>query len=103
MKTKIYKILGVALTLVLAFSLVGMFAPANRAEAQGPGTTPNQWQNVTIPGPATEKTRASDVADIAVAGDGKTIYAVDTQTAGILKSDTTPTAGGGMCFLLQQV
>jgi len=96
MKTKINKIFGVALALVLVFGLAGAFIPVNLTEAIGPGTTPNQWQNVSIPGAGTHNLRAADAADIAVAADGKTIYAVDTQTAGILQS---PNNGGRWTLL----
>jgi len=88
MKTKIYKIAGVTLALVLVFGLMGAFLPVGQVEAADPGTTPNMWQATTIPSGATQKIRASNVADIAVASDGKTAYAVDTQTAGILQTTT---------------
>ena len=76
MKTKIYKICGVALALVLVFSLAGAFIPTNQAQAQG--TTPNSWGSTGPPTTATQKLRpAGDVTDMAVAGDSKTIYSVD--------------------------
>jgi len=96
MKTKIYKILGVALTLVLVFSLVGMFAPANRAEADA--YTPNQWNVLSTPSSAGNVLASgSNIVDFAVAPDGTTIYLInddsDPDKDGVYKS-----TNGGSSF-----
>jgi len=88
MKTKINKILGVALALVLVFGLAGAFIPVNMTEAADPGTTHNQWQAITIPTAAAGKVAAADCTDIAIAADGKTMYVADTQ-AGALYISTS--------------
>jgi len=95
MKKKIYNICGVALALVLVFSLFGAFVPARQVEAQG--TTPNTWQAINLPSAGIFKIAAADVGDFAVASDGKTIYAVDTQGNNILVS---PNNGGRWSVLL---
>ena len=101
MKTKIYKISGVALALVLAFSLFAGFLPAKQTEAAGPGTTPNQWQGISIPSVATYNLVAAgaNVTDFAVAGDGKTIYAVDNQAAAPGAIYSSPNNGGRWALL----
>jgi len=87
MKTKLSKILGISLTLLMVFSLAGAFMPAKQVEAAGPGTTPNMWQGIASgPSAALQNLRAGDVVSLAVAPDGKTLYAVDGQTAGVFFS-----------------
>jgi len=77
MKSKIYKIMGVTLALVLALSLFGMFVPANQAEVEAQGYVPNQWNvyPTPVPGPPRKLLPGEDIADIAVANDGKTVWA----------------------------
>jgi len=93
MKKKIYKILGVALALVLVFSLFGAFVPVKQVEAQA--YTPNQWNAMSLPGPGgLGLVAGSRIADFAVAADGNTIYLVDNSAAwGVAKS-----TNGGRSF-----
>jgi len=68
MKKKITKIWGVGLVLVLLVSLFGMAVPVSAStNAWGTETIPTTTNKVLLPG--------SDVLDIAVAGDGETVYA----------------------------
>ncbi len=76
MNTKIHKIFGMTLALMLVFSLAGAFLPANQAGAQSPGTNPNTWQGVSIPTTAVEKLGAYNVTDMAVAGDGTIVLRI---------------------------
>lgn len=87
MKTKLYKVFGVALALVLVFSLFAGFMPANKAEAQA--YTPNQWNAMSIPSPGGLGLVAnSRIVDFAVAPDGTTIYLADNAAGawGVAKS-----------------
>ena len=72
MKIKIYKILGVALALVLAFSLFGAFIPAKDIEVEAQAYTPNMWNMMPTPvaGPPRKLLAGSDLPDLAVANDG---------------------------------
>lgn len=75
MKKKLSSILGVTLALVLVFSLMGAFLPANKAEAEA--FVPNQWNVMPIPTAGGRVLVAgSTVVDFAVAGDSTTIYAL---------------------------
>jgi len=83
--------------LVLVFSMAAAFIPVDLPLAEAaPGTTPNQWQVISLPSGATFNVAAADVGDFAVAGDGATIYAVDTQGNQILVS---PNSGGRWSLL----
>lgn len=76
MKKRILKIWGIGLTLVLVASLFGFALPVSAA----PGDT--YWKLQSTPG-TTYKVLApsSNVTDIAVAGDGSTIYAIDNSVS----------------------
>lgn len=89
MKTKISKILGVGLALIMVFGLAFALVPTQKAEAQL-STNPNQWQVQAIPGVATNSLRAGDVSSLAVANDDATMYAVDATlaTGAILKTNS---------------
>jgi len=91
MKTKLSKILGVGLALLMVFGLAFALMPAKQAEAQL-STSPNQWLTQSPPGgpTATNTLRNSDVGGIAIGNDGVTMYAIDTNptTAAILKSSS---------------
>jgi len=87
MKTKLYKVFGVALALVLVFSLFAGFMPANKAEAQA--YTPNQWNAMAIPSAGgLGLVAGSRIVDFAVAPDGTTIYLADNAAGawGVAKS-----------------
>ena len=90
MKTKISKILGVGLVLLMVVSLFGVFAPVKEAQAAD-----SAWSTQTIPSGTGQVIRAnSNVTGLAVASDGLTIYAIDNVGAGaILRS-----ANGGRTF-----
>jgi len=79
MKTKKLKILGVALTLMLVVSLFGFAVPV----AAQPGDI--SWVAQPLPGTGAAAgnvlVNGSDVTDIAVAGDGTTIYAINGAVA----------------------
>jgi len=93
MRTKLSNILGVGLALVLVFGLAFALVPTKEAEAQL-STNPNQWLVQNLPGTTAQGTnnlRAADVGSLAVANDGMTMYAVDNQTAAILKSNNAGT------------
>jgi len=89
MKTKIYKILGVALTLVLAFSLGFGFVPTNKVEAEA--YTPNQWNSLSTPSSLLKS--GSDITDFAVAADGSTIYLINATDGFVYRS-----TNGGASF-----
>jgi len=92
MKKKIYNICGVALALVLVFSLFGAFVPVKQVEAEA--YTPNQWNTMLIPtGGGRCLVPGSNVTDFAVAADGKTIYLIDNVSWGVAKS-----TNGGRSF-----
>jgi len=94
MKTKLYKITGVALALLMVFSVVGAFVPANEAEAQA--YTPNQWNVMSIPSAGgMGLVGGSRIVDFAVAADGNTIYLADNAGGawGVAKS-----TNGGRSF-----
>ena len=77
MKKKLSKILGVGLALVMVLSLAFALMPVNQAQAAEGNM---QWLAVTadLPdGTGDVMVNGSDVTDIAVAGDGKTIYAIN--------------------------
>ena len=91
MKTKIYKIFGVALALVLVVGLAGAFiAPTHEAEAQA--YTPNQWNIIGTPTPGGGWTLAPGIRinNMAVGPDGATIYVVSN--IGIWKSTSAGAA-----------
>jgi len=69
MKSKISKLLGVALTVALLASLMAMAAPVS--------ARPLGWSTETIPSDANSVIATIDVVDIAVAEDGTTIFAGD--------------------------
>ena len=88
MKKKLSKILGVGLALVMVLSLGVALMPVNQAQAaegdmlwgaQPLPATGDPLGNVMLDG--------SNVGDIAVAGDGQTIYAINNG-AGVLMTDT---------------
>jgi len=84
-KLKISKILGVGLALVMVFSLMVGFMPAQKAQAAG--YTPNQFNTMPIPSAAGNVlANGGRITDFAVAKDGKTIYLVDTTLNQVAKS-----------------
>ena len=94
MKKKIYKICGVALALVLVFSLFGAFVPANTLKVEAQAYTPNQWNTMLIPdGGGRCIVTNSNVTDYAVAADAQTIYLIDGASWGVAKS-----TNGGRSF-----
>lgn len=91
MKTKILKVMGVVLTLVLVLTLVPV-----TLSAQPTPTTPSAWVNVPIPGaiagtfvvpsvPAGAATPV-DCDFLVMANDGSTMYAVDNAGNNVLRS-----------------
>jgi hypothetical protein len=76
-KMKISKILGVGLALVMVFSLMVGFMPAQKAEAQA--WTPNQWGTLSIPTATGAVRLAADCNLIALGPDGMTFYAASNQ------------------------
>jgi len=84
-KLKLSKILGVGLALVMVFSLMLGFMPAQKAQAAD-----SAWSAVAIPSATGQVVRnGSNVTGLAVAANGTTIYAIDAQTAApgaVLKS-----------------
>jgi len=70
MKSKLTKIWGVGLTLVLMVSLLVIAAPASAAD-------PLQWNSEVLPGATNQVVvEGLDIMDFAIAADGTTIYAV---------------------------
>jgi hypothetical protein len=89
MKTKLSKILGVGLALVLVFTLAFALVPTKDAEAQA--YTPNQWNAMPVPSfVAGVLAAGSTIVDFDVSADGNTIYALTGLGAGfrIAKSST---------------
>jgi hypothetical protein len=87
-KLKLSKILGVGLALVMVFSLMVGFMPAQKAEAQA--YTPNQWNTMPIPSAAGNVLAAgARISDFAVAKDGKTIYLLNAAGAGARVAKST--------------
>jgi len=88
-KLKISKILGVGLALVMVFSLMLGFMPAQKAQAVEGNM---QWLAQTLPSNTSQVlVRGTDVTDIAVGPDGTTIYAISNvasanTTAALYKS-----------------
>jgi hypothetical protein len=81
MKTKLSKILGVGLALLLVFSLAFAFMPTKEAEAQA--FTPNQWNAMPVPTFVGAVLAAgSTIVDFDVAANGTTVYALTGLGAG---------------------
>jgi len=88
MKSKITRIWGIGLIVVLLTSLLVMAAPASAAD-------PLQWNNEGIPGPpASAIVPGLEILDFAVAGDGMTTYAV-----GLIRGNETVTATCNFTFV----
>lgn len=91
MNIKISKLMGIGLTIAILASLLVVASPASAAD-------PLKWN--TEAGPSSTATGSqtlvsgSDVNDIAVASDGKTIYAVSSVGAGTVKNLFKSTNGG---------
>ena len=84
MKSKIFGILGVVLTIIM---LVGMFVPVTSVSAQA--YTPNRWNQMIYPGSGVNpvfKLLGGNVIDFAIAPDGHTMYATDTAGPLLFKS-----------------
>jgi len=90
MKTKISRIMGVGLALLMVFSLAFALVPAKTEAA------PSLWTPEVLPNTAgTNVIAATDVDGMAVASDGYTIYVIDNQTAG---SQVWKSPNGGRTF-----
>jgi len=75
MKSKLTKIWGVGLTLVLMVSLLVIAAPASAAD-------PLQWNSEVLPSGTNQiMVEGLDILDFAISGDGLTIYAVGKTTS----------------------
>ena len=86
MKKKIHKILGVGLALVMVLSLGVALMPVNQAQAAEGNMT---WGAQVLPtNTSSVLLNNSNVTDIAVAGDGTTIYAI----TGAAQTSTAPYA-----------
>jgi hypothetical protein len=97
-KLKISKILGVSLALVMVFSLMVGFMPAQKAEAQA--YTPNQWNVMPIPSAAGNVLAAgARIGDFVVAKDGKTIYLLNTAGAANARVAKSTNAGRTFTYL----
>lgn len=97
MKKKLSSILGVSLALVLAFTLMGGFMPANTPEAEAEAIVPNTWNNMAVPSPGGRVLVAgSTVVDYAVANDGTTIYLLSG--LGVANQRIAKSTNGGRTF-----
>jgi hypothetical protein len=93
MKTKLTKILGVSLAVILVFGLAFAFMPTREAEAQA--WTANQWNPVTLPSAINNIRLAVDSNFIAIGSDGATFYAASNQGAGAFYKSTN----GGLTWV----
>jgi len=97
-KLKLSKILGVGLALVMVFSLMVGFMPAQKAEAQA--YTPNQWNTMPIPSAAGNVlVNGGRIADFVVAKDGKTIYLLTTNGGANARIAKSTNAGRTFTYL----
>jgi len=94
-KLKLSKILGMGLALVMVFSLMVGFMPAQKAEAQA--YIPNQWNTMPIPSAAGNVLAATArIGTFVVAKDGKTIYLLNT--AGAANGRVAKSTNAGRTF-----
>jgi hypothetical protein len=101
-KLKISKILGVGLALVMVFSLMVGFMPAQKAEAQA--YTPNQWNTMPIPSAAgSVLVPTATIRDFVVAKDGKTIYLLNTAGGAGARVAKSTNAGRTFTFIADPV
>jgi len=100
MKTKISRILGVSLALVMVFSLFGVFAPVKEAQA---AEGEMQWVVQPLPtGGAAgfwKLAAGTDVTEFAIGPDGKTIYAIDGNAALSAANAIFKSTDGGLSWL----
>jgi len=82
MKTRIIKIWGVALALIVVVSMLIAAIPVSAGELSwGTYTTPSTSNNILAPA-------GTDIVDIAVSGDGNTVYAATGATGTFLYKST---------------